>query len=52
MADYKGAWDLLKKLARNNTVGPNVYQLLGNSYDNLGEPKKAIDAYEGAELSI
>lgn len=46
MEDYKGARDILKKLTRKKNIGPNVYQMLGNTYDNLGEPKKAIDAYE------
>lgn len=46
MEDYKGARDMLKKLTRRDGAGPNVYQLLGNSYDLLEEPKKAISTYD------
>lgn len=46
MQDYKSARDILKKLRRRNEAGPNVYQLLGNSYDMLEDSRKAISTYE------
>ncbi len=44
--DYEAAADLLKKLQKHKDVSDHVYQLLGNSYDYMGKPKKAIAAYE------
>ncbi|KAA2238913.1 hypothetical protein F0L74_22115 [Chitinophaga agrisoli] len=44
--DYNAAADLLKKLQKHKDVSDRVYQLLGNCYDYLGKPKKAIDSYD------
>ncbi len=44
--DYSKAAELLEKLAEDPTSSPNYYQLLGNSYDYLEKPDKAIDAYQ------
>ncbi|MBO9730192.1 MAG: tetratricopeptide repeat protein [Chitinophaga sp.] len=46
MKDYKAARNLLKKLRDDRNLGPNVYQLLGNTYDDSGDPKQAIKTYE------
>lgn len=46
MKDYKAARNLLKKLTDDKNLGPNVYQLLGNTYDDSGDPKQAIKTYD------
>lgn len=44
--DYKEAANILKKLEKHKDVNDLVYQLLGNSYDYLGNRKDAMKAYE------
>lgn len=44
--DYKEAVGILKKLEKHKGVNDLVYQLLGNSYDNLGNRKEALKTYE------
>lgn len=44
--DYKEAAGILKKLEKHESVNDLVYQLLGNSYDNLGNRKEAMKSYE------
>ena len=46
MKEYKKAIKTLEKLTRREDVVDNVFQLIGNSYDNLGEKEKARKAYE------
>ncbi|MFN3403322.1 MAG: tetratricopeptide repeat protein [Cytophagaceae bacterium] len=48
---YKKAIHILEKLVEHKDVNEKVFQLLGNSYDNIGNYKKAIEAYQkGLEL--
>ncbi|CAN5341318.1 hypothetical protein BH09BAC1_BH09BAC1_11630 [soil metagenome] len=42
---YKEAAKLLESLLKNDDVTDYYYQLLGNTYDYLGEPEKAMDTY-------
>lgn len=44
--DYPAAVKILKKLSKKPGAGKQVYSLLGNSYDNLDNQKKAVKAYE------
>ena len=44
--DYKGAIKILKKLRKHKDVRDLLYQLLGNSYDYIGKPKKALKIYD------
>ena len=44
--DHKGAIKILEKISDHKNVNERVFQLLGNSYDILGDSKKAFDAYD------
>lgn len=44
--EYKKAIEILKKLEKFPNVNARLYSLWGNSYDNLGNPKKAIEIYD------
>jgi len=44
--DYKTAIRLLEKLTSRKDVIPAVFQLLGNSYDYLEQPDKALEVYD------
>ncbi len=44
--DYKTAIRFLEKLTSRKDVIPAVFQLLGNSYDYLEQPDKALDVYD------
>jgi tetratricopeptide (TPR) repeat protein len=44
--DYKKASKYLESLLKHKDINDRVYQLLGNSYDNLGKGEKAIKTYE------
>lgn len=44
--DYKGAIKILEKTKEHKDVNERLYQLLGNSYDILGNSKKALEAYQ------
>ncbi|WP_299334204.1 tetratricopeptide repeat protein [uncultured Psychroserpens sp.] len=44
--DYKKAADILKKTKKFEVINSQVYQMLGNCYSYLGQPKKAIKEYE------
>lgn len=44
--DYKEAIKILEKLSSHKDVKAHLYQLLGNSYDNIGKSEKAIQTYE------
>lgn len=46
MKDYNGALSILKKLTKNKHCDAYVYHLLGNTYDDMGKPEKAIDTYD------
>lgn len=46
LKDYKKANKLLKGLIDREDAGPNVFQLLGNTYDILKDPEKAMETYE------
>jgi tetratricopeptide (TPR) repeat protein len=49
--DYESAIKMLKKLTKHEKVNDLVWQLLGNSYDMVGKPAKAIESYDqGLEL--
>ncbi len=48
--DYKGAIRILEKNKNHKNVNERLFQLLGNSYDIIGETDKAFAAYnEGLE---
>jgi len=44
--DYKTSTGLLEKLLDHKDVNGRVYQSLGNNYDYMGQPDKAIETYE------
>jgi len=44
--DYKQASQLLEQNKNHKDVNERLYQLLGNSYDMLGESTKALAAYD------
>lgn len=44
--DYKKTEKILADLLTHKDINDRVYQLLGNTYDNLGNGKKAIATYE------
>ncbi len=44
--DYKESVQILEKLLKHPDVTEIVYQLLGNSYDMLGKPDKALKTYD------
>ncbi|ACU07086.1 Tetratricopeptide repeat family protein [Flavobacteriaceae bacterium 3519-10] len=44
--DYKTAIEILQKLDNYKNTNAQLYTLWGNSYDNLGNPKKAIEIYD------
>ena len=45
-ADYKKAIKYLESILKFEGINDRVYQLLGNSYDNIGKSEKAIETYE------
>ncbi len=44
--DFKGAIKILEKIESHRDVSDRLYQLLGNSYDNIGNTDKAMGVYE------
>jgi len=44
--DYKKSIKILEKIESHKLVTDRLFQLLGNSYDNIKNPKKAIAVYE------
>ena len=50
--DYKKTIALLTPLADRKDPNDRVFQLLGNSFDNIGESKKAIEVYEAGLKKI
>jgi len=44
--DYKKAAAYLKALVGRSDVYDQIFQLLGNVYDNMGESQKALDTYD------
>lgn len=44
--DYKKSIKILEKIENHQFVTDRLFQLLGNSYDNINKPKKAIATYE------
>lgn len=44
--DYAGAIKILEKHTEHKDVNERLFQLLGNSYDNLGKTEKAFEAYD------
>ena len=44
--DYKKALQILKKVKKYKKINSHVYQMSGNCYSYLGDPKKAIKEYE------
>ncbi|MFA7380234.1 MAG: tetratricopeptide repeat protein [Bacteroidia bacterium] len=44
--DYKKAKKYLESILKHKDINDRVYQLLGNTYDNLGNSDKAIETYE------
>jgi tetratricopeptide (TPR) repeat protein len=45
-SDYKESIKILEKIENHKFVTDRLFQLLGNSYDNIKKPKKAIEVYE------
>ena len=45
-SDYKESVKILEKIENHKSVTDRFFQLLGNSYDNVKKPKKAIEVYE------
>ncbi len=43
--NYQEVINILEKLTNHNQVAKELFQLLGNSYDIIGNPKKAIEIY-------
>jgi tetratricopeptide (TPR) repeat protein len=46
LEEYREAAKILEKLTEHPKAIENFFQLLGNAYDMLGDPKKAIATYE------
>jgi len=44
--EYKKAIKILEKLTDHKDVSDNIYQLLGNSYDYIQKPEKALETYQ------
>ncbi len=44
--EYKSAVKILQKVKKYEGINSQVYQMLGNCYSYLGNPKKAIKEYE------
>ncbi|MFN8241420.1 MAG: tetratricopeptide repeat protein [Bacteroidales bacterium] len=44
--DYAGALEVYKKTVRYKDKNDQCYQMLGNAWDYVGEPDKAIKAYD------
>jgi tetratricopeptide (TPR) repeat protein len=44
--DYKKTIGILEKLENYKNINAQLYSLWGNSYDNLDNPKKAIEIYD------
>jgi len=44
--DYKKACKYLESILKHKDINDRVFQLLGNTYDNLGKSDKAIETYE------
>src|SRR6267143_5281644 len=44
--NYQKTIDVLTDLTRRKDAYDRVFQLLGNSYDNIGQKEKAIEIYE------
>lgn len=44
--DYKESIEILEGIQNHKFVTDRLFQLLGNSYDNIQKPKKAIEVYE------
>lgn len=46
LKEYKTAINIVEKLTEHKDVEDVIYELLGNAYDYLGKPEKAISTYE------
>lgn len=44
--NYQKAIDLLTPLSKRKDTNDRIYQLLGNSYDHIGQRDKSIETYE------
>ena len=44
--DYKKAIEIAEKLQNYKDINVQLYSLWGNSYDNLNNPKKAVEIYD------
>lgn len=44
--DYKKAKKYLEGILDHKDINDRVYQMLGNTYDNMGDSEKAIETYE------
>jgi tetratricopeptide (TPR) repeat protein len=50
--DYQKTIEFLTPLTKNKDANDRVFQLLGNSYDNIGQRDKAIEIYEAGLKKI
>lgn len=50
--DFKGAIELLEKIADYKDAPDLLYQLLGNSYDMLGQSDKAFEVYDAGLIKF
>lgn len=44
--EFENAIKILKKIIDHKEVSDNIFQLLGNSYDLIKKPKKALETYK------
>jgi tetratricopeptide (TPR) repeat protein len=44
--DYKKSIKILESIKKEKKISDRYYQLLGNSYDNIGESEKALKTYD------
>jgi tetratricopeptide (TPR) repeat protein len=46
LKDYKKAIEITQKLTKHKNADDQAYQMLGNIYDEMGKPDKALETYD------